>query len=238
MDVAPQDLQEAVEGLRVLGFVGFNVTMPHKKAVLPLLDELDASARLSGSVNTVDIQDGGLRGFDTDGSGFVEACGEAGVSLAGRRVLIVGAGGAAAAIAVAALGEGAAWLHVVNRTFQRAEELCERLSGVAGEIEVLARPMGKLGEAAVEAEVIVNATYLGMKEEDPLPVPGEALTAKRVICDAVYRTGGETKLVRQAKASGARTVSGGRMLLFQGVQAQRVWIGREPDVEVMSNALM
>lgn len=237
MDVAPRYLLEAVEGLRALGFVGFNVTMPHKNAVLPLLDELDASARLSGSVNTVVIQDGRLRGFDTDGSGFVEACGEAGVSLAGRRVVIVGAGGAAAAIAVAALGEGAARLHVVNRTFQRAGELCARLSGVAGETEILARPIRELGEAAAEAEVIVNATYLGMKEEDPLPVPGEALTAEKVICDAVYRAGGETKLVRQAREAGARIVSGGRMLLFQGVQAQRVWTGREPDMEVMSDAL-
>lgn len=237
MDVAPGSLPEAIQGLRALNFTGFNVTMPHKKAVLPLLDELDISARLSGAVNTVVIEDGKLRGIDTDGSGFVEACAEAGVSLAGERVLILGAGGAAAAIAVAALGEGAARLHVVNRTFERARELCSKLSGVAGGVEVRARPFEEAGEAAAEAGVVVNATYLGMREEDPLPLPVAVLSAGKVICDAVYRAGMETALIREAREAGARTVSGARMLLYQGVQAQRVWTGREPDVEVMKDAL-
>lgn len=238
MDVAPGSLPEAVEGLRALGFVGFNVTMPHKRAVLPLLDELDESARLSGSVNTVVAEGGRLRGLDTDGSGFVEACGEAGVSLAGRRVLILGAGGAAAAVAVATLMEGASRLQVVNRTLVRAEELRARLLEATGSAEVLTRSFDEIGEAAAEAEVIINTTYLGMKEEDPLPLPIEALTAEKVVCDAVYRFGGETALIRHARKVGASAVSGGRMLLYQGVQAQRVWTDREPNVEVMSDALL
>lgn len=237
MDVVPERLPAAVEGLAALGFVGFNVTMPHKEAMLPLVDELDEAARVAGAVNTVVAEEGKLRGLNTDGSGFVEACAEASVSLSGRQILILGAGGAAAAIAVALLGEGVSRLCLVNRTIEKAERLRERLSGVAGEAEVLVRPVDEVSEAAAEAEVLINATYLGMKEEDPLPLPAGSLTVDKVVCDAVYRAGGETALIRRAREVGARSVSGGRMLLYQGVQAQRVWTGREPNVEVMSDAL-
>src|SRR5918992_1019768 len=237
MDVWPDRLPAAVRGLAALGFIGFNVTMPHKEVILSLLDELDPSARLAGAVNTVVAEGGKLRGLNTDGSGFIEACEEAGVSLAGRRVLILGAGGAAAAIAVAALGAGASRLHIANRTAERAEELRAKLSEAVPEAEVLTCPLDKAGEAAAEAGIIINATYLGMKKEDPLPLPIETLAGEKVVCDAVYRTGGETALIRHAKEAGARTVSGERMLLYQGVQAQRVWTGREPNVEAMSRAL-
>ena len=237
MDVGPDRLPAAVEGLQALGFVGFNVTMPHKEAVLPLVDELDETARLAGAVNTVVIEEGKLRGLNTDGSGFVEACKEAGVSLSEKRVLILGAGGAAAAIAVASLREGASRLYIVNRTEDRAEELRARLSEAGGETEVLVWPLDEVDKAAAEAKIVVNATYLGMKEGDPLPFPAYCLTTGKAICDAVYLAGRETPLIRRAREAGASTVPGGRMLLYQGVQAQRVWTGREPNVGVMSKAL-
>lgn len=238
MDVRPERLPAAVAGLAALGFVGFNVTMPHKEAILSLVDELDETARLAGAVNTVVAGEGGLlRGLNTDGSGFVEACKEAGVSFGGRRVLVLGAGGAAAAIAVAVLREGASRLYVANRTAHKAGELRVKLSRVAFGAEVLTCSFDEVAEVAEEAEVLVNATYLGMKERDALPLPVKSLTARKVVCDAVYLAGRETKLIRQAREAGARVVPGGRMLLYQGVQAQRVWTGREPNVEVMSDAL-
>jgi shikimate dehydrogenase len=237
MDVWPDHLAAAVRGLAALGFVGFNVTMPHKEAVLPLMDELDETARLAGAVNTVVVEDGRLRGLNTDGSGFVEACQEVGISFAGRQVLILGAGGAAAAIAVASLGEGASRLYIVNRTAERAEELSAKLSMAVPGTEILVCPFDQVGDVAVEAEILINATYLGMKKEDPLPFSAEALTPEKAVCDAVYRAGEETSLIRRARGAGARTVAGGRMLLYQGVQAQRIWTGREPNVEVMSDAL-
>jgi shikimate dehydrogenase len=238
MDVRSERLPDAVAGLSALGFVGFNVTMPHKEAVLPLVDELDETARLAGAVNTVVIGKGGsLCGLNTDGSGFVEACGEAEVSFAGRRVLILGAGGAAAAIAVAVLGEGASWLCIANRTGWRAGELRAKLSEVALGAEVLTCAIDEVGGVMEKVEVLINATYLGMKEGDPLPFPAGSLSAEKIVCDVVYLAGRETELIRWAREAGARVVPGGRMLLYQGVQAQRVWTGREPDVEVMSNAL-
>jgi shikimate dehydrogenase len=238
MDVRPDRLRTAVAGLAALGFVGFNVTMPHKEAVLSLVDELEDTARIAGAVNTVVVGEGGLlRGLNTDGSGFVEACEEAGISFAGRRVLILGAGGAAAAIAVAVLAEGASRLYVANRTLRKAEELCAKLPEAAGGAEVLAYPFDRVEDGAAEAEVLINATYLGMKEGDPLPFSAASLNAEKIVCDAVYLSGGETALIRRAREAGARVVPGGRMLLYQGVQAQRVWTGREPNVEVMSDAL-
>jgi shikimate dehydrogenase len=238
MAVRPERLPAAVAGLAALGFVGFNVTMPHKEMILPLVDELDETARLVGAVNTVVVgEEGLLRGLNTDGSGFVEACGKVGVSFAGRRVLIVGAGGAAAAVAVAVLGEGASRLYVANRTARKAGELRAKLSEVALGAEVLACTIDEVGGVAEEAEVLINATYLGMKEGDPLPFPAGSLSPEKVVCDAVYLAGRETELIRRAREAGARVVPGGRMLLYQGVQAQRVWMGREPNVEVMSDAL-
>lgn len=238
MDVTPDLLPAAVEGLSALSFVGFNVTMPHKEAILPLVDELDEAARRAGAINTVVAGEGGkLRGINTDGSGFVEACAEAGVSLFGRRVLILGAGGTAAAVAVAVLAEGVSRLCLLNRTMEKAERLRERLSGFAERAEVLVRPLDEIVEAVAEAEVLVNATYLGMKDGDPSPFPAASLTTEKVVCDAVYRAGRETALILQAREDGARTVSGGRMLLYQGVQAQRIWTGREPNVGAMSDAL-
>jgi len=239
MDVWPNRLPAAVEGLRALGFVGFNVTMPHKEAILPLLDELDETARLAGAVNTVvAVEEGKLRGLNTDGSGFVEACREVGVSVFGEKVLILGAGGAAAAIAAASLGEGASRLYIANRTEGRAEELRARLSRVAHGTEILVRPFGEVGEVAAEAGIVVNATYLGMRDEDPLPLPAGALSQDKVVCDAVYLLRKETPIIRHARKVGAQAVSGGRMLLYQGVQAQRIWTGREPNVEMMNKALI
>ena len=237
MDVLPEDLPAAVSGLGALGFRGFNVTMPHKEAILPLLDEVDEAARASGAVNTVVVEERGLRGANTDGSGFVEACEESGVGFDGAKVLVVGAGGAAAAIAVAVLGEGARELRILNRSRWRAEKLRDRLQegypGAGISVYDATDPEG----AAWGAGVIVNATYLGMKDDDPLPLPASYLGRDTVICDAVYRPGRETGLIRLARGRGLRTVSGGQLLLYQGVQAQRIWTGKEPDVRTMREAL-
>ena len=237
MDVLPEDLAAAVSGLGALGFRGFNVTMPHKEAILPLMDELDRAARASGAVNTVVVEERGLRGANTDVAGFVEACGESGVGFQGAKVLVIGAGGAAAAIAVGVLEEGARELRILNRSRWRAQRLRERLQEGYPEAGLSVHDATDPEGAARGADVIVNVTYLGMKDDDPLPVPASCLGSETVVCDAVYRPGKETEFVRLARKRGLRTVSGGRMLLLQGVQAQRIWTGIEPDLRAMSAAL-
>lgn len=237
LEVDAEELPAAVKGMAVLKFRGFNITMPHKQAMVGLVDDLDEGARVSGAVNTVVIDEGSrLHGYNTDGGGMVEACREAGIRVSGRRVLLLGAGGAAASIALALGHEGADELRLVNRSEGRAEELSRGLqeAGVKG-IRIYAAEA--LGEAAVDADVVVNATPLGMKDGDPLPIPEEYLHEGKAICDAVYRPGKQTTLVRAALERGARVVAGERMLLHQGVLAQKLWTGREPNVEAMSRAI-
>lgn len=237
MDVNPGKLEDAVKGLAALGFVGFNVTMPHKENIIPLLDSLDESARVVGAVNTVVIRDGTLSGMNTDGSGFVEACAESGLDFAGKKILLLGAGGAAAAIAVAVLHEKVESLVIANRTPGRAKGLAEKIDPIRGGSRVVAISLEDAIEESAAVDVIVNTTYLGMKDKDPMPLPEWCLGPEKVVCDAVYLRGGVTDLISQAREAGARTISGERMLLYQGVQAQRVWTGREPNVEVMSSVL-
>src|SRR3712207_5927253 len=128
LDVKPEDLPSAVRGAAALGFRGFNVTMPHKKAILPLLNDMDEGVQVSGAVNTVVVEESGLlRGHNTDGGGMVGACMEAGIRLAGERVLLLGAGGVAAAIALAFGGEEIEELRIVNRSIEPARELLGKL---------------------------------------------------------------------------------------------------------------
>jgi shikimate dehydrogenase len=237
MDVRPENLAAAVSGLRALGFRGFNVTMPHKEAILPLLDEVDEAAGITEAVNTVVVQEGRLRGTNTDGSGFVEACAESGIGFEEARVLLIGAGGTAAAISVAILGGGARELRILNRSRWRAEKLRDRLLGAYRGAGISLYDATDPEGAARGADAIVNATYLGMKNEDPLPVPLDYLGINTAVCDVVYRPGGETRFVRLARERGLRALPGERMLLYQGVQAQRIWTGEEPDVRAMCDAV-
>ncbi len=237
MDVHPEDLREAVRGLAALGFRGFNVTMPHKERIIPFLDDVEETARLAGAVNTVVVEGRSLRGLNTDGSGFLRACGESGVGFGGKRVLILGAGGAAAAIAGSVLGEDVLELGISNRSPGRAGGLVARLRRAHPATPIQVYPLSEVDEALNGAEVLINATYLGMKDEDPLPVPEELLVPGLAVCDAVYRPDVETRLIRTAQSLGAKVIGGVRMLLYQGVEAQGAWTGREPDVEAMSQAL-
>src|SRR5918912_1503829 len=137
LDVGPPELPAAVRGMEALGLRGFNVTMPHKRAMILLVDEMDEGARISGAVNTVVIEDSGLRGYNTDGDGMVMACQEAGIELSGRSVLLLGAGGTAAAIAVAFGNAGIGELHIANRSVERTAQLRDRLHETGMEAPVV-----------------------------------------------------------------------------------------------------
>ena len=236
LDVDSDDLPEAVLGLKALKLRGFNITMPHKRAMVGLVDGLDDGARVSGAVNTVVIEESGMRGYNTDGGGMVMACEEAGIDLSGKSVLLLGSGGTASAIAVAFCKTGVGDLHIANRDVEHAARLRDKLRPT-GVKRLSVSSLAALEHEAIDADVIVNATPLGMKEGDPLPLPPEYVQRARTVCDVVYRPGKETPLVRLAKERGARHVAGGRMLLYQGVLAQKLWTGRKPNVEAMDRAI-
>lgn len=211
--------------VKVLPFVGINVTMPFKQAMLGMCDEVATFAQMAGAVNTVHVTDGRVIGYNTDGRGLLEALeSEAQFKPEGRSVALLGAGGAAGAALVALVLGKAASITVVNRSPERAAALVGRVSGNARATELGAAELGSPeGEQAVRgADLVVNATPLGMKAGDESPVSGEWLKGGQVVCDMVYRAE-PTTLLQDAKTAGAVTVGGLGMLVAQGATAIDIW---------------
>jgi shikimate dehydrogenase len=237
------DVNEAVQGASALNLSGLNVTVPHKGTVaaLPFV-ELGETAERIGAVNTLafdggerEEDDGGedrkvVRGYNTDASGALRALGRE-TDVSGKEVALVGAGGAARAVAFAVVGGGAT-VEIVNRTPERAERLADEVREVG---DASAHPLDELDDVVPDADIVVNATTVGM-EEDVSPVPPEALRPHHVVLDAVY-TPLETRLLRDAADAGATTVDGAWMLVYQGAEAFEVWTDKKAPVEKMNAAL-
>jgi len=224
-DVAPGDAAAALSGLRALGMVGVNVTVPLKEAVLPLLDEVDEDARWIGSVNTVHNLDGVLRGYSTDGAGFLRSLEAAGQPTRGRRVLLLGAGGSARAVAFALASRGCRCL-IANRTEARAVSLARAVNARHPEA---ATAIG-WGASAGDPDLIVNTTTLGMHpNEDASPaLPPDTFAAKPFVYDLVYAPA-RTRLLAAAAAAGCGTMNGVKMLVWQGALSLALWTGRSPE---------
>jgi shikimate dehydrogenase len=235
--VRPDDVPEAAHGLRALGFAGVNVTIPHKVAMLPLMDQLTPEAVAVGAVNTVIIRDGHMTGHNTDTAGFLTDLAQAGFAPAGQTALVLGAGGAARSI-VYALARAGARVTVWNRTPARAAALIAGLAPFLPGAGLAALPQDSdLAGALAEANLLVNCTSVGMTGGPPGSplLPGLVLRRGMVVYDLIY-TPPLTPLLRQARASGARTVSGLGMLVHQGAEALSLWTGQPAPVDVMTRA--
>ena len=226
-DVQPQDLAGWVASVRGPDLLGFSVTVPHKEAVMAVLNEIQGDARLAGAVNTVIAgTKGSLRGANTDTAGFRRSVAdEAGTSLEGQSVVLLGAGGAARAVAVVALQDGAAALTVVNRHRERAEHLASDLAVLRPStlIRTLAADDPAVPSAISAATILVNATSVGMSSNQ-MPVDVSALEGVGLVIDIVYNPA-ETALLRAARAQGARVLGGLGMLVFQAAAAFELWAG-------------
>ena len=225
--VAPEHFQQVLRILPRMGFVGANVTLPHKEAALGVMDEADSLAQRIGAVNTVVVrEDGSLFGSNTDAYGFVENLRQfvPDWTAEGGPVVVVGAGGAARAIAFALVDCGAPEVRIVNRTTARADALAIELGPTARVWPWIDRA-GSLGDAGL----LVNTTKLGMQGEAPLDLPLDTLPTKAVVTDAVY-VPLETELLASAAARGNRVVDGLGMLLHQARPGFSAWFGVEPEV--------
>lgn len=248
-DVPPAALPEAVAALRRADVLGANVTVPHKRSVMTHLDLLTERARAIGSVNVVERRDEGLRGDNSDAEGFLRSLEEAGLDPGGRTVVLIGAGGAARAVGWALLQAGVRELTIVNRTVPTAEDLANVLRPWAPE----GAGVRALGLDAVPAVARgawwINATSVGMirggVDPDVSPVPASVWSAAayptsrevpRLAIDLVYRPR-VTRLLRDARAAGVRTLSGEGMLLHQGAVAFETWTGRPAPLAAMRAAL-
>ena len=240
-EVAPGDAGGFVGGLREPGTLGINVTLPHKEAVIPFLDEVDDWATAAGAVNTIVNRQGKLTGHNTDGTGFLRALQEErGFTPQGRRILVLGAGGAARGVVLALSRESAASLIIANRTLSRAQALAQ-LAADNG-IQSAAIPLTGLElESAVQsADLIVNCTTMGMAhgpDEAGSPLIDIQIPATVLINDLVYNPR-ETPLLREAGRSGAQTLGGIHMLVYQGAASFEMWTGQPAPVPVMLEAAL
>jgi shikimate dehydrogenase len=217
-------LRRLVAAIRSMNFVGFNVTMPFKQAVLELCDEVAMAASMAGAVNAVHCAEGRLVGYNTDGRGLLEALEmEAGFAPAGKNVVILGAGGAAGATIVALILARATSVTVVNRDYQRAEDLIERMAPHMGAVKGAALHISSAEEAVGNADLIVNATPVGMKPDDECVIPSAWIQPAQVVYDMVYGTPSPTALVREATLRGARALDGLGMLASQAATAVDIW---------------
>ena len=224
------DLDGAIRGMRALSIRGLGISMPYKRAVLPLCDRLDDTARSIGAANTVVNDAGQLTAFNTDVLGALGALDERVGRIAGKRVLLLGAGGAAAAIAHGVAGAGA-HLRIANRDLDRGRALARAAGGDAVPFE------DGVAESA-EHEVIINATSVGMIEVDAQsPIPEHAIQPSQVVMDIVYKPV-ETELVRAARRRGATAIDGSRMLLFQAMRQFELYTGQAAPRQAMEGALM
>lgn len=238
--VDPAHLQSAVNGLRDLNVRGFNVTIPHKQAIIPFLDELSPGAKAIGAVNTVVNENGKLVGHNTDGIGFVRSLHEARRWNPKRSpgALILGAGGSARAVCDELLRVGVGALRITNRTAEKAEALAADMLANHPGADIKALGWNPLDHrAAINwAEVIINTTSVGMKEGDPSPLDTNGISPGHIVADLIYSPP-ETPLLAQCKAANARTINGLGMLLYQGAEAFTLWTGKEAPLDVMKAAL-
>lgn len=241
--VEPGRLGAALQGIKGLGLRGVNVTIPHKEAVMSLLDDVTERARRAGAVNTISCQDGRLLGDNTDGAGFVRSLREeAAFDPAGSRVFICGAGGAAKAVAVALAEAGADFIAVANRTAARAEALTTDLSRLGAKAQAFSLDEPRLMDVLLHSDLLVQTTPAGMAggaaaAELPAPLRPDWLREGLVVADIVY-TPLETPLVRAAVTRGCRVAPGWGMLLYQGAEAFSMWTGRPAPVDAMRGALL
>ncbi len=239
-DVGEDSLEEAVKGLKACGIAGFNLTMPNKTRILPLLDGLSESASLIGAVNTVVRRDDALIGYNTDGVGFMRSVTEAGVTVPGAVFTLMGGGGAATAIAVQAALDGISELNIFirpqSRFYERTLEKAERISA-SSECRVNVFDHGDtraLSEALSRSTLLINATSVGMSPHEDASIIEDAslLHPCLTVADVIYHPP-RTRLLQEAASAGCRVFNGMHMLLYQGAEAFRLFTGHDMPVDVI-----
>ncbi len=238
-DVAPDRLPALLPALAELGFAGLNLTVPLKEPALQCLSDLDESAARMRSVNTVRMDGHAMRGYSTDGAGFLAALrAEFSLEVRGRSMCLLGCGGAGRAVAIACALAGAAEIRLANRSAGRAERLAAEIAGLPDAPRVSLAPAQPAAwrEACRQAEIVVQATSVGLRPGDPPLVGADAFQAGQWFYDLIYHVP-ETATMRAAATAGARAANGLGMLLYQGALALEIWTGRPAPVAPMRRAL-
>lgn len=238
LDVHPDRLMEVLPAMALMGFAGVNLTVPHKEVAFRGLERLDESARLLGAANTVEFREDGMVGHNTDGYGFLKALDEAfGKTVVGDAVFVLGCGGAGRATALMAAKEGAKSLVLADIDASRVQKLHDEIIGLTPNVEVIqALEKSRQVELCRTADVVVQASPVGMKKDDPSLLPPEAFRAGQRAFDLIYMYP-ETAFLATARGAGADIANGLGMLLHQGARAFEIWTGVAPSVPAMRQAL-
>lgn len=242
-DFPPEGLEAAVAGLKALGVVGWNVSMPYKTAIIPMLDEISEVARLCQSVNTVINRDGKLYGTCTDGTGWMRSLADRGIDIKGKKITVLGCGGAATALSIQAALDGVAEISIFNASdgfFSRAEENAEKIrshtSCVANAYPL--EDLGRLRMEISESVLLCNATSVGMgKLEGQSIITDPTMLRPDLICTDVIYSPEETAFLKLAKEVGCPTLNGLGMMLYQGAEAFRLWTGYEMPIDAVKAVL-
>jgi shikimate dehydrogenase len=237
--VKPEQIPAAVEGFKALNVVGINVTLPHKKTVLPLMDSVSQEAELIGAVNTMVFKNGLVEGHNTDAPGFIASLKEEGInSVAGMKVVVLGAGGSAHAVVVGLALAGVDGITIANRTHQRALHLADDI-GARAQVPMRGVSLEDehLPEYISESDLLVSTITAGMDPSIPLVIDPDWLHSNLIVCDIVY-VPPETNLLKAAAERELKTVGGMGMLVHQGAISFELWTGRQPSVKTMRRALV
>jgi len=236
--VTPENLAGAIRALPGLEIRGINVTLPHKEKVLEHLDDLDRDAQAMGAVNTVVVQGQTLKGYNTDGQGFVRSLRDEKVEIRGKKILLLGAGGSARAVGMRLAMEGVADLFITNRTLEKAERLARNIQDWTSlsRVQVLEFKDTELKRYLDQVDVIVNTTSVGMSSPESPLSDWQRFSPGQVVCDLIYKPP-KTKLLEMAENQGAKAINGSGMLVHQGALAFQLWTQVFPPVEVMKSAL-
>jgi len=239
--VKKRDLEQVLDGIRMIGFVGVNVTLPYKEAVITHLDEVTKNARVIGAVNVILNQEGRLVGYNTDGPGFIDSLREdAGLSVKGKNVVVLGAGGGAKAVTMMLAEEKVKTMVVADLDHEKAQTLCEYINSHFDIAPYACKSTGKELAVSIEkCDLLVNATPVGMTpQSDSMPIPDDIKIPKdAVVYDLVYNPL-ETKLLKWAKANGAKAVSGVGMLVRQGALTFSIFTEQEAPITLMRSAAL
>lgn len=237
-NVKTEELEDAINGALAMGIRGLNVTIPHKTEVIKYLDYLDIAAGLIGAVNTIEFGENGAVGHNTDGIGAIRAIEEV-TPVKGKKIMVLGAGGAARSISFQLLLSEAECLVISNRTMERAQELREDLVEKLDQ-EVIITDLGfDLKKELEDTDILINTTPIGMYpnvSHKPL-VTADMMHKGLIVNDIVYNPL-KTGLILEAEKAGAKTISGIKMLMYQGIESFRIWTGIEPPIEVFETALL
>lgn len=235
--VLPEDLGKAMDSVKIFGMKGINLTMPHKIKVLPYLDELSPAAEIIGAVNTVIQKEGKLFGENTDGKGFVTALKNSGETLDKKNVIILGAGGAARAIAVECALNGAAHINIINRSIEKGEELASLIQMKTDSSAKYLNWKNNM-EIPSDTDILINATSIGFSPNvtDKPDIDYTTITPEMCVCDVIFNPA-ETIFLKSAAENGAKTITGLGMLVQQAALNFTLWTGVEAPVDVMEDAL-